>query len=439
MQLYPYQEVGRDFLKNRFDACLWDEPGLGKSFQSLAAMKDLGVRNSVIVCPASVRMVWKKECDKLNIDSHAVTTPRHIGSGVNILSYEGVNKCFDKLVTMKKDLVVKDEAHYLKGFNTRTVKNPQTGKNMKVPPLRVEQIFGRWCNKKGSIIENSEYNWSLTGTPMPNDPSELWPVLHTYFPDAIAKANGIPMGYWDFVFRYCKTVDNGFGLQIIGGKNLNDLRDRIRGRILRRKKADVLKDLPPIRYQMLPVEGNLRGVSPSEHELIEQALESDEPLQALKKLGTHIASLRKITGMAKVDSVIKWVKESGYDKIVLFAHHKAVIEKLRTLEGSVHVDGSCTQTQRESAVNRFQDGDARVFIGQIQAAGTGLTLTAANVLVFVECSYVPAENRQAADRIHRIGQDESCLIYLAVVPDSIDESIIETIERKMKTYDGMGL
>jgi len=383
--------------------------------------------------------VWKKECDKLNIDSHAVTTPRHIGSGVNILSYEGVNKCFDKLVTMKKDLVVKDEAHYLKGFNTRTVKNPQTGKNMKVPPLRVEQIFGRWCNKKGSIIENSEYNWSLTGTPMPNDPSELWPVLHTYFPDAIAKANGVPMGYWDFVFRYCKTTDNGFGLQIIGGKNLNDLRDRIRGRILRRKKADVLKDLPPIRYQMLPVEGNLRGVSPTEHELIEQALEADEPLQALKKLGTHIASLRKITGMAKVDSVIKWVKESGYDKIVLFAHHKAVIEKLRTLDGSVHVDGSCTQAQREAAVNKFQDGDAKVFIGQIQAAGTGLTLTAANVLVFVECSYVPAENRQAADRIHRIGQDESCLIYLAVVPDSIDESIIETIERKMKTYDGMGL
>ena len=423
MQAYPYQETGIDFLKQRNNACLWDEPGLGKSFQSLSAAKALGVRNAIIVCPASVRMVWKTECAKVGLTSQEITKPSNIKSGFNVVSYEGAAKFRNTFKIFNWDLIILDEAHYLKSPKAR----------------RTKSIYGDKCDTLGGIAENCTRIWTLTGTPMPNDPSELWATLHTLFPDALEKNNGRLMTYWDFINKYCKTKNNGFGVQIIGGKNLSDLRDRIRGRALRRKKDEVLKDLPPIRYEVLPLKGELKNISADENELVKECLNKDEPLDYLKKIGTHVASLRKITGLAKVDSVIKWVKESPFEKVVLFAHHKAVIEKLRELEGSVYVDGSCTQSQREQSVKDFQEGDAKVFIGQIQAAGTGLTLTAANVLLFVEASWTPAENRQAADRIHRIGQTDSCLVYFAMIPDSIDENIINVVKRKTATYKELGL
>ena len=191
---------------------------------------------------------------------------------------------------------------------------------------------------------------------------------------------------------------------------------------------------------MLPVNGTLKGIPREELDTVEEALENmNEPLDYLKKIGTHVASLRKITALAKVDAVMKWVRESSFKKVVLFAHHKAVIEKLKELENSVYVDGSCSQSHREKAVKDFQHGDAEVFIGQIQAAGTGLTLTAANVLLFVEVSWTPAENRQAADRIHRIGQKNSCLVYFTMIPNSIDENIIRVVKRKTETIRNLGL
>lgn len=423
MQAYPYQMTGIKFLKERNNACLWDEPGLGKSFQSLSAAKELGVKNAIIICPASVRMVWKTECAKVGLTSQEITKPSDIRTGFNVVSYEGASKFKDHFRKHKWDLLIGDEGHYLKSPKAR----------------RTKSIYGDKCDTIGGIAENCQRIWVLTGTPMPNDPSELWATLHTLFPDALEKRNGRLMTYWDFVGRFCLTKNNGFGIQIMGGKNLNDLRDRIRGRALRRKKLEVLKDLPPIRYEMLPVEGKLGAISTEESELVKECLGKDEPLEYLKKIGTHVASLRKITGLAKVDSVMQWVKESPYEKVVLFAHHKAVIEKLRELEGSVYVDGSCNQSHREKAVKDFQEGDAKVFIGQIQAAGTGLTLTAANVLLFVEVSWTPAENRQAADRIHRIGQTDSCLVYFAMIPGSIDENIIKVVKRKTETYKELGL
>lgn len=444
MKAYPYQEIGINFLKERKNACLWDEPGLGKSFQSLSAAKLLNIKNAIIICPASVRMVWKTECSKVGLSSQEITKPSHIGSGFNVISYEGASKFKDYFNTgrfafddHKWDLLILDEAHYIKGYNTRKVKRGNM--TISLPPKRVEAIYGRNCDGKDSIAETCKHIWTLTGTPVPNNPSELYPTLKCLFPDALEKRNGELMTYWDFVNKYCQTKNNGFGIQIIGGKNYNDLRDRIRGRALRRKKEEVLKDLPSIRYEMLPVNGKLDKISPEESELVTECLNKDEPLDYLKKIGTHVASLRKITALAKVDAVIKWVRESSFKKVVLFAHHKAVIEKLKELENSVYVDGSCSQSHREKAVKDFQHGDAEVFIGQIQAAGTGLTLTAANVLLFVEVSWTPAENRQAADRIHRIGQKNSCLVYFTMIPNSIDENIIRVVKRKTETIRSLGL
>lgn len=438
----PYQEEGIDFLAyNPFNA-LWDEPGLGKTFQTLMAIKKRSLDDVLITCPASVRLAWKKECEKVGMDCRVILKDGQIGRGINIVSYEGASGRFYEEIMGKSffQLLVNDEEHFLTGYNTRTIPHPHNKKKkIKVPTIRVEKIFGRHCDRRNCIGERVDGIWGLTGTPMPNHPAELYAMIRAKFPDAIFNYDEEPMSYWQFVNRYCKTRNNGFGMEILGGKNLDKLRDELRGRVKRRKKSEVADDLPSISYHLLPVDANLRDLPKEDLELLKECMDKPDPIKAMKRHGPAIASARRIMGMSKVKSVKKWIEESGHDKIVVFAHHKAVIDELRKIKGSVYIDGSCTSGQREKAVDAFQEGDAPVFIGQIQAAGTGLTLTRASVLVFIEYSWVPAENKQAAERIHRLGQNNNCLVFLATVPNSVDERIMEVVKKKIETYKELGL
>lgn len=425
MKPRPYQIEGINFLSCQNFASLWDEPGLGKSFQTLMAIKNIDASMVLIICPASVRLVWAAECNKVGMKCNVILKKSDdVKPGINIVSYDGAaNALYDKLMIFDWDLLVLDEEHFVKSHKAK----------------RTRAIFGKKMDRKDGLSSKAARIWGLTGTPMPNHPAELYPMLRAKFPDAILNGNQQAMTYWQFVGRYCNTFDNGFGVQITGGKNLNKLRDELRGRVKRRKKKDVAKDLPKIQYEILPVEGNLRHLPEDELKEVQGCLNTEEPLKELKKIGTHIAALRRYTGMSKVKSVIKWIEESDHDKIVIFAHHKSVIDELCEMDDTVHINGLCTQKQRENAVEEFQNGSAKRFVGQIQAAGTGLTLTAANTLIFVEYSWVPSENRQAADRIHRIGQENNCLVYFATVPDSVDEDIIKVVKRKLETYREMGL
>ena len=157
----------------------------------------------------------------------------------------------------------------------------------------------------------------------------------------------------------------------------------------------------------------------------------------LAKLVVHVAELRRITGLAKVQPVIEQLKDElagGLKKIVLFAHHKDVITGL--LDGlkdynPVALFGGVSPSARQTAIDSFQNNpEIRIFIGQLAAAGTAITLTAASDVLFIESSWVPAENAQAAMRVHRIGQKDSVLIRFATLAGSLDEWITETVRRK---------
>jgi SWI/SNF-related matrix-associated actin-dependent regulator 1 of chromatin subfamily A len=408
MELYPYQREGVNFLKNRKFAMLWDEPGLGKSAQSITAWRELEVKSVLVICPASVRSVWEREIRQWDGTRRVIF----------LYSYEGAVKNASLLKNI--DLVVIDEAHYLKS---------KTAKRTKV-------ILGE-------IVKNADRAWFLTGTPMPNNPSELWPILHAAFPDAIAGRNGRPMTYWQFVNRYCTTKNNGFGIQITGGRNLGELRDRLFERAKRRTVKKVLKDLPPYRHLPLPVSGDLRGIPEKDMELVAEALAKDgDPLDNLRTLGTHVASLRRLTALAKVKGVVNWCKDNidNYGKMVIFAHHREVLEELAMkLDDTVMLHGGTSQNAKQIAIDKFQNGDAKYFLGQITAAGTGITLTAARLCLFAEFSWVPTDNEQASKRIHRIGQKESCLAYYAMIEGSIDERILEAVQSKRQTIKELGL
>jgi SWI/SNF-related matrix-associated actin-dependent regulator 1 of chromatin subfamily A len=409
-QLFPYQIDGARFLAQKSRALLADEMGLGKSAQAIAACDELKAATVMVVCPASVVENWKREINRFKKGRWDSI----------VVSYDRARRLDEDFHNL--DVLVLDEAHYLK---TRTAK-------------RTKAIFGDKCDGKGGLVERAKHVFCLTGTPTPNNPSELWPMLRAVMPDAITAENSKPASYWGFVSQYCYTRDNGFGVEIVKGKNLDKLKERIAPFVLRRKKTEVLKDLPPITFDELPLTSAdaLKALKGYDTEIarIRQALEK-KGVDGLTEVAAHVASLRRVIGLSKVGLVVDWVGEwleAGGKKLVLFAYHRDVIAQLQNAFGplAVSVTGSTHSEDRQRCVDEFQEGHASIFTGQITAAGTGITLTAASDLLFVESSWVPAENEQAAMRIHRIGQKNACLVRFATLAGSLDEDIQRACMRK---------
>jgi SWI/SNF-related matrix-associated actin-dependent regulator of chromatin subfamily A-like protein 1 len=409
LDLFPYQKEGAAFLASKRTALLADDPGIGKSAQAITAAKALNAKCVVVVCPASVTANWANEFRKFwpGFD------------GAVIRSYDMVVR--HGVPFTEFDVLIIDEAHFAKSKDAK----------------RTQALFGKRCDGIGGLVERAQHIFCLTGTPSPNHPAEIWPMLRALAPELI-QHHGRTMAYWTFVGQFCRTEENWLGhVQIKGGKNLDRLKKTIAPFVLRRKKADVLRELPPIRFETLPLAGGGvdRGHS-AEVKAIIMALERDG-VEGLAALAPHVAQLRRATGLAKVGPAGKWILDQldgGVDKLVVFAQHRDVLTQLRDVyPGSVMISGETPQKDRGELVDMFQrDPAVRLFVGQLQAAGTGITLTAASDLLFVESSWVHDENVQAAMRIHRIGQNRACLARFATLAGSIDERIQAACARKMR-------
>lgn len=415
MQLFPYQIDGARFLATTKRALLADDMGLGKSAQAIAACDQIdGCLSVAVVCPASLVENWKREIAKFKTGHWTA----------QVTSY---NRAAESPFPGEEfDVLILDEAHYLKSPKAK----------------RTKAIFGEKCDGVGGLVSRAAHVFCLTGTPTPNNPSELWPMLRAVIPGAIEAPTKTgkmrPLPYWPFVSKFCVTQDTGFGIKIIKGRNLSLLKSSIAPFVLRRKKDEVLKDLPPIRFDTLALEGDKLPHDDTGWDHITLALKN-EGVAGLKAIAPHVAQLRRVTGLAKAPAAAEWIDaqlDGGIKKLVVFAHHRDVIKVLSNSlregqHGHVVLDGSKSSEDRDAAVWNFQNEEScRVFIGQIQAAGTGLTLTAASDVLFVESSWVPAENEQAAMRVHRIGQRNACLVRFAMLAGSIDEDIQKAVMRK---------
>ncbi|MEF2552009.1 DEAD/DEAH box helicase [Aurantimonas sp. A2-1-M11] len=401
----PYQLAGAEFLAARTAALLADEPGLGKSAQAIIAADTAGAGRVLVICPASVVENWRREIEMWSLGLF----------DFEVLSFDRAGQA-----TAGFDTLIIDEAHYVK---TPTAKRTQT-------------LYGPKWDRVGGLAEQAQRVYLLSGTPMPNNPSELWTHLRALHANAILAKGGKPRTFAQFVGKFCHTRDNGFGMQIVGGKNHDQLRAALDGFMLRRTKAEVMSEMPALRYAELAVPGRIDPKALGDEAVIVRKALEEHGVDGLKMVAGHVTTLRRLTGAAKVAGVAAWVRDwlaNGGGKIVLFAQHRDVLDglqaELKPAYAVARVDGSTTDRQRQ--VDEFQRGDARVFLGQLQAAGTGITLTAASDLVFVESSWVPAENEQAAQRIHRIGQDQACLVRFATLAGSIDEAVQRAIARKM--------
>lgn len=404
MKLYAYQEVGAAFLASHKAAILADEMGAGKCAQTIAACDAVSAVDIVVICPASVRENWRREFAKFGADRER---------RLQVWSYDQAHK----VPAGPIDVLVLDEAQYLKTPKAK----------------RTRTVYGEKCDGVGGLVERSARVFALSGTIMPNNPSEVWPHLRALFPESILSSAGKPYSIHQFISKFCKTRDNGFGIQIVGAKNHDLLREKLQPFMLRRTKAEVLPDLPEISFDELFVEGRI-GVAGPEADKVRAALEADG-VEGLKRIAPHVATLRRLTGMAKVEPVVEWVREwlDGCDrKIVLFAHHKEVVQRLvDAFQSAMFIDGGVSAPFRQMAIDAFQTNPlCRVFIGQNTAAGTGITLTAASDLLLLEPSWTPSDNAQIAGRIHRIGQRNGCQVRFVTMAGSVDEQINRVLTRK---------
>lgn len=479
---YPFQKGGIAFALHRLEprgkntkkgVLIGDAMGLGKTLQAIGVINCIPeVKTVLIVCPASLRMNWRSELQKWLVrparvwmakdKEEAAEGPQaelfvpeiivHIVSS-NMLAAmiaAGVDKG-DKL-TMSWDLVILDEAHIYKTWKSRR-------------STAARDV----CRAAKRVI-------ALTGTPVPNRVSELFPLLSMLDPlewdppgtiyrgkyDRVNVGAGEGAGMRAFGKRYCGASkiceEHRQDTSLCdpscrrhwtydGASNLDELQEILRTTLMvRRLKKDVLKELPPKVRQILkvPAEG-MGGILQQERaawkelgETPETMLDKGEAVPFEK-----MAEVRLELALAKVPLVLEEVQkilESG-EKVIVMAHHRIVIEKLHQglCEGGwgpVLYYGGMSDQDKDAAVRAFQTNpDVKAFVGGIMAAGVGLTLHASSRVVFAEESWRPLDVDQAEDRAHRIGQKGTVHVLHVCVDKSLDARMVELIVAKQEVAD----
>jgi len=434
--LFAHQVSGAAFLGDRKGALLADTMGLGKTRTAIAAADIASLNNILVLAPASVQINWQREFLKWSNASRPVYVASSRGSilnktGVCIVGYQlAIDKRIrHQILASRWDLIIADEAHYLK--------EPDAN--------RTQALYGPYCDGTNGFVSSADRTWLMTGTPTPNHPGELWVHLRNLHTQGI-EVDGKLRSYADFLDHYTTSRPTKFGVKIIGGKNFEELREKIDPFVLKRTKEDVAHSIPPVTFGDVVLESDdlLKDIKALENgpagDYIRDVLEGDDEIFDAGIEFAELSTLRRYVGLAKVKPTVDLIKNdlgSNREKMVVFAYHRDVIEALRL---SLHKDfktvtltGDTSITQRQKAIDDFQeDPDTRLFIGQIEAAGTGINLFAGNQVLFVEQSWVPANNEQAVSRVHRTGQKSPVTVRFVSLAGTIDEAVTATLRRKTK-------
>lgn len=434
LDLLTYQEEGATYLAGRERAALYDDMGVGKTCQAIRALDLIGAKHVLVVCPAAARQVWAGEMKKF------ARIPRRVLKGTEIhhlklfmkgridvllLSYEMATSWAPRLEGELLDALVFDEAHYLKGLETARTK-ALLGFDLN-NHARSDTVHGlaRWA----------AHVWFLTGTPNSNDAADFW--THARF----CRATNLPKRL--FADRYYRRRTGAYSdAHDPMDPMVDELRQVIRSYSLRRTKEEAGLRLPPIWLTSVEVDGDTSEIRQLLREFpgLEQAIVDAVDKGGLAFLeGQHIMTLRRLIGEAKAPMYVEMLKEelaNGLDKVVVFGIHLRALGHIRDGlvrcgYGVVEINGGTSETQRMGAVHAFQnDPGCRVLLGNITAAGTALTLTAAASVDMFESAWNPAGNAQALMRVHRIGQERSVRARFIALANSIDETVSDIVARK---------
>jgi len=423
---FKHQEEGIEFLLKNPKCVLADDMGLGKTYQSIVAALECEAERVLIVCPASLKINWMREvqnfCDDISIISGKHWDP----SRFTIINYdilknfhtiEERGKTYEdwelrrEIVEFNPDLIILDEAHFIK--NHKSIR----GKILKDLSKRF----------------TPDRIWLLTGTPIANRPMDYYNLLSII--DSPVARNWV-----HYARTYCEGMRFKKGGRYIwvtkGASNLEELNDKTKRTILRRKKEEVL-DLPdklitPVYLELQNVDGykNVWGEYLKQRKIDGKKGNPARDLVEMTLLRTFIAMETLPYTIEKTEEAIELNK-----KTIIFCNFNDEMDELIRYFGEkcVCVRGGMNDNQKQFAVDRFQEDDkCMVFIGQIKAAGVGLTLTAAEIVIMNSLDWVPGNHEQAEDRAYRIGQNKTVNIYYMLIDDTIDTLVWDILNEKKK-------
>lgn len=429
---YPYQLKGiaRGLELKRFMNC--DEPGLGKTLQSIATINLANAFPCLVICPSSLKINWQREWEKFTDKKAMVLTDKvrdtwtfFYETGMHqvfIVNYESLKKYFVQRIKKSvgwtlRDVefrnsiqlfksVIIDESHRCKSSSTQQAK-----------------FCKGICSGKEWIIE-------LTGTPVVNKPKDLVPQL------SILNRIDDFGGYKNFVNRYCNGQNEA--------SNLKELNYMLwKNCMFRREKSLVLTDLPEKIRQVNTCETtNRKEYTDAERDLIMYLQKyknaDDEKIHKamLGEVMVRINILRQVSARGKIRDAVEFVKDfrENNQKIILFCSLHEVVDQLKFhFPTAVSVTGRDSQDEKQRAVDKFQnDPKTDIIICSIKAAGVGLTLTASSNVAFIEFPWTYADCTQCEDRAHRIGQKNSVTCYYFLGRKTIDERVYNIIQSKKK-------
>jgi SWI/SNF-related matrix-associated actin-dependent regulator 1 of chromatin subfamily A len=472
-KLRDFQADGVAWLESQLGTgLLADEQGTGKTVQVMAYAHKNKMFPMAVVCPNTLKYNWRNEIlamtgdtyrinvvgksySKKQADKRAIRHPNVIyskapmpGFDIYVINYDILATNVELLESIGLRFLASDESHKIKNPDAKRTK---AFMRLATGEFDEKKPGGRYETKKVGGGINSVV--LMSGTPMVNRPKELWTTVRSI-------GSWVPeFSTWSkFGFRYCSPQNNGHGWDFSGASNTDELNALLTKHVmLRRLKADVLKELPPKTYKTIPLDFDR-----VEYDRVESAFNGinwKAGMDAIIRMGGNvpksdeaivaIQKLREIAGYAKLESTVEWIKdytEEG-EKIVVFAHNRKVIDTIKdsllndpSYSGAVGVIyGGIKDEERADAVLAFQnDPKVRVIIVGITAGGFGLTLTAAKAVAFVQLPWTPGEISQCVDRIHRIGQTaDNVTVFNLVAEGTIEEDMADMLIGKGQVLDAV--
>ena len=395
---------------------LADDMGLGKTTSTIVAAIETGAKKILIICPASLKINWQREIENYTDRSIYISEGKNFSQEhdfviINydiIKNFHNVKKKSDsQILGANFDLVVVDEAHYIKNGQAQ----------------RTKLI--------NDLVKNVDRLWLLTGTPMTSRPMDYFNLL-SLVDSPVAK------NWMAYAIRYCSGYQFNAGgrkiWNVTGASNLEELRDRTSGLTLRRLKQDVL-DLPD--KIITPVYLRLKSKQYEEvmGDYYNWYEKNPDESKSLTVQFTKLTQVRQVIADEKTQQTIELAEniiEQG-KKVIIFCNFTNSLDKIVQHFGktAVRLDGSMSKPDRQNSVDRFQTDDkVKVFVGNIKAAGVGITLTSGEAVIMNDLSFLPSDHSQAEDRAYRYGQKNNVLVYYPIFENTIEGIIYDILNKK---------
>ncbi len=400
---------------------LADDMGLGKTTSTIIAALETSAKKILIICPASLKINWQREIENYTDRSVYIAEGKHFSTEHDfvIVNYDILKNFYDlkdkenSLITKSNfELIIIDEAHY--------IQNGQAQRTKLV----------------NSFVKSVDKLWLLTGTPMTSRPMNYYNLLFLI-------ESPVAQNWMAYAIRYCQGYQFKAGNRKIwnvsGASNLEELRDRTSRQVLRRLKTEVL-DLPDkiispiyLRLKSKLYEG-LMG------EYYDWYKNKKEESSSLTVQFSKLMKVRQVIAEEKINDTIELAQNiiDQDKKVIIFTNFTDTLQKIHSHFGkqSVYLDGSCTKPQRQYAVDQFQENDKiKVFVGNLRAAGVGITLTAGEAVIMNDLSFVPSDHDQAQDRAYRYGQKNSVSVYYPIFENTIEGVIYDMLSKKKNIID----